>query len=162
MAPYSQKPIENLYDSIKNHLSSKYPLQDDLEHVGEHFFRTLFPVAYHHAVHQSSAQTTNVAKDFHDDYKNCLIHVYDDLQPFGSIPNTLSKSLVQSVRASSILMRALDTGAEILTEIEGLDSSDVSVQCKQALLRMHFCASCKGHNHNHAKSCRGYCVNVMR
>lgn len=121
----------------------------------------LFPVAYHHAVHSSSnSDTTN--GDFHIDYKNCLMHTYDDLQPFGSIPKLLTKSMKQSIGAATIFIQALDRGADILASTEELDSDYLTSKCRHHLMKMNYCSQCKGISKHHVKSCYGYCTNVMR
>lgn len=145
-----------------SHISAQKPsFDDELESVIEKFFINLFPVAYHHAVH-SQGNNDAVAKDFHVDYKNCLTHTYGELQPFGEIPSKVSRNLVQSVSAANVLLRALDKGAEVLEGTENLPTDSLSVKCQHALLKMNYCASCKGHNHHHSEPCHGYCSNVMR
>lgn len=156
---------------------------DELEAVIDKFFRNLFPLAYHHAVHSQniatpapgsgeeetviSPLTTTSAdmasRDFHIDYKNCLTSSYETLRPFGDIPYSISRSLVQSVSSASTLLRALQRGTEVLSEIENLPfESSLSMKCQHALLRMNYCSACKGHNYHHLKPCYGYCSNVMR
>lgn len=138
---------------------------DELEAVIEKFFRNLFPLAYHHAVHSESneEESQGFTRDFHYDYKHCLTNSYDTLRPFGEIPFSISKSLVQSVTSASILLRALERGAEVLNEIEKLPiKTSLSTTCQNALLKMNYCAACKGHNYHHLKPCFGYCSNVMR
>ena len=140
---------------------------EQLESVVEKFFRNLFPLAYHHAVHSTSTEDDSsmqgAVKDFHSDYKNCLINSYEVLHPFGDIPYSISKSLEQSVTSASTLLRALEHGAEVLNEIENLPiESSLSSNCQKALLKMNYCAACKGHNYHHLKPCYGYCSNVMR
>jgi dally len=137
---------------------------DELEAVIEKFFRNLFPLAYHHAVHSDSGEDSSQAtRDFHIDYKNCLTNSYEALQPFGNIPDSIRSSLVQSVTSASTLLRALERGAEVLSEIENLPiESSLSVKCQHELLKMNYCAACKGHNYHHLKPCYGYCTNVMR
>lgn len=138
---------------------------DELEAVIDKFFRNLFPLAYHHAVHSDSGEEDSLqaTRDFHIDYKNCLTNSYEALQPFGDIPYSIKKSLVQSVTSASTLLRALERGAEILNEIENLPTeSTLSVKCQQALLKINYCSACKGHNYHHLKPCYGYCSNVMR
>lgn len=156
MSPLSRDPILELYGTVRNHLTST-SYADDLELVTDKFFRDLFPVAYHHAVVHADKDV-----DFHSDYKNCLTHTYDDLKPFGNIPQMLSSSLVASVSAASVLLRVLREGAEVLHKLDGLGTENLQPSCKAALLKMNYCASCKGRNHNHAKPCAGLCKNVMR
>ncbi|XP_053688713.1 division abnormally delayed protein [Sabethes cyaneus] len=156
MSPLSREPILELYETIRNHLTSA-SFTDDIGLVTDKFFRNLFPVAYHHAVVHADKDV-----DFHSDYKNCLIHTYDDLKPFGDIPQQLANSLVTSVGAASVLLRVLREGAEVLNKLDELGAENLQDTCKAALLRMNYCASCKKYNHNHAKPCAGLCKNVMR
>lgn len=156
MSPLSREPILELYETIRNHLTAA-SFTDDLGLVTDKFFRNLFPVAYHHAVVHADKDV-----DFHSDYKNCLIHTYDELKPFGEIPQQLSSSLVASVSAASVLLRVLREGAEVLNKLDELGTENLQGSCKAALLKMSYCASCKRHNHNHAKPCAGLCKNVMR
>lgn len=185
MSPLSRTPITELYKSIRSYIQSHKPLShdsggvndDELEAVIEKFFHNLFPLAYHHAVHsqnaasglhetgeEQDAHSTEISsRDFHIDYKNCLINSYESLQPFGEIPLTISRSLVQSVSSASTLLRALQRGANVLTDIENLPiESSLSTKCQHALLKLNFCSACKGHNYHHLKPCYGYCSNVMR
>ncbi|XP_049291064.1 division abnormally delayed protein [Anopheles funestus] len=168
MSPLSREPIRELYETIRLNLIADRP-GDDLELVTGKFFRNLFPVAYHHAIHSdvlhgtergrsASAGVSN--RDFHSDYKNCLVHTYDELKPFGMVPQQLSSSLVSSVSAASVLLRALREGSEVLLKLEEIGVSAPS--CRNALLRMNYCGSCKRYNHLHAKPCSGLCQNVMR
>lgn len=156
MSPLSRDPILELYGTIRNHLTST-SFTDDLDLVTDKFFRHLFPVAYHHAVVHADKDV-----DFHSDYKNCLIHTYDDLKPFGDIPHQLSSSLMGSVSAASVLLRVLREGGEVLNKLDELGTENLQGSCKAALLKMNYCASCKRYNHNHAKPCAGLCKNVMR
>lgn len=173
MSPLSREPIRELYETIRLNLIADRTPGDDLELVTGKFFRNLFPVAYHHAIHsdvvhgtergagRTSTGGSGVAnRDFHSDYKNCLVHTYDDLKPFGMVPQQLSSSLVASVNAASVLLRALREGSEVLLKLEEVGVSAPS--CRQALLRMNYCGSCKRYNHLHAKPCAGLCQNVMR
>lgn len=128
----------------------------------EKFFRNLFPLAYHHAVHSRDADDESMARDFHVDYKVCLEKSYDTLQPFGEIPNTISRMLTQSVGAANVLLRSLEQGEKIVGETANLPIDTLSIKCQHALLKMNYCASCKGHNYHHSKPCYGYCSNVVR
>lgn len=163
MSPLSRSPILELYKSIRSHISSQKSLhEEELEAVIEKFFRNLFPLAYHHAVHSRDADEESMARDFHVDYKNCLEKSYDVLQPFGDIPQSISRMLVQSVGSANVLLRSLDNGVKIVGETESLPIDTLSVKCQHALLKMNYCASCKGHNYHHSKPCYGYCSNVVR
>ncbi|XP_058119639.1 division abnormally delayed protein [Anopheles coustani] len=174
MSPLSREPIRELYETIRLSLVASErspPTGEDLAFVTSKFFRNLFPVAYHHAIHSdilhgsergertgSPAEAGN--RDFHSDYKNCLVHTYTDLKPFGMVPQQLAGSLVSTVNAASVLLRALREGAEVLLKLEEVGVSAPS--CRKALLRMNYCGSCKRYNHLHAKPCSGLCQNVMR
>ncbi|XP_052859669.1 division abnormally delayed protein [Anopheles cruzii] len=169
MSPLSREPIRELYETIRFNLVADRPFGgDDLELVTDKFFRNLFPVAYHHAIHSTGASqgrnggaaAANSNRDFHSDYKNCLVHTYNDLQPFGSVPRELASSLVSSVGAASVLLRVLRDGADVLTKLEEIGVT--SPLCKKALLRMNYCGSCHLFDHLHAKPCSGLCHNVMR
>ncbi|XP_050094724.1 division abnormally delayed protein [Anopheles aquasalis] len=168
MSPLSRNPIRELYETIRVNLVSERPgAADDLELVTDKFFRNLFPVAYHHAIHSdmqqdrgSSSSGGSGKRDFHSDYKNCLVHTYNDLQPFGSVPRELSASLVSSVSAASVLLRVLREGADVLAKLEEIGVT--APLCKKALLRMNYCGSCNLFDHLHAKPCAGLCQNVMR
>lgn len=146
-----------------SHISTHKSLhEDELEAVIEKFFRNLFPLAYHHAVHSRDSDEETMARDFHVDYKNCLEKSYDTLQPFGDIPQTISRMVVQSVGAGNVLLRSLDQGGKIVGDAENLPIDSLSVKCQHALLKMNYCASCKGHNYHHSRPCHGYCSNVVR
>jgi len=136
--------------------------EEELEGVIEKFFKSLFPLAYHHAVHSRDADEETMARDFHIDYKNCLEKSYDTLQPFGEIPHSISRTLVQSIGAANVLLRSLDQGGKIVGEAESLPIDTLSIKCQHALLKMNYCASCKGHNYHHLRPCYGYCSNVVR
>lgn len=103
-----------------------------------------------------------MSRDFHVDYKNCLLKSYDTLLPFGEIPYSISQSLVRGVGAANVLLRSLDRGADVLAEMDTLPVDTLSIKCQHALLKMNYCAACKGHNYHHSKPCYSYCSNVMR
>lgn len=148
---------------LSSQISSQKPLHDDeLEAVIEKFFRNLFPLAYHHAVHSRDADDESMARDFHIDYKNCLEKSYDTLQPFGEIPQSISRMLVQSVSSANVFLRSMEQGGRIVGEAEALPIDTLSIKCQHALLQMNYCASCKGHNYHHSRPCYGYCSNVVR
>lgn len=148
---------------VRSHISSQKSLhEEELEAVIEKFFRNLFPLAYHHAVHSRDADEESMARDFHVDYKNCLEKSYDVLQPFGEIPASIIRMLVQSVGSANVLLRSLEHGGKIVGETESLPIDMLSVKCQHALLKMNYCASCKGHNYHHSRPCYGYCSNVVR
>lgn len=139
----------------------------DFDSLVKKFFQALFPLAYHHSIADSSASTTSPMPvgDFHGDYKNCLRHTFDDLQPFGHIPKTLAASLQQSLNAATLFVNALEQGAQVLAATEKIDSEYLSPKCKLHLLKMDYCSKCNGQRatgSGHVKSCFGYCTNVLR
>jgi dally len=130
--------------------------------VIEKFFHKLFPLAYHHAVHSRDADEESMSRDFHVDYKNCLEKSYDTLQPFGDIPNSVSRMMLQSVGAANTLLRSIEQGADIVGETERLNIDSLSDKCRSAILKLNYCATCKGNNYHHSRPCYGYCSNVVR
>lgn len=154
---YGIHPLElPLSSNHRSHINSRS--DSDFYQVVKQFFVELFPVAYHHAVHSSTGDTG----DFHVDYKNCLMHTFDDLQPFGVIPKTLTKQLIQSIGTSTVFVTGLERAADILASIEELDSDSLTPNCRKHLMKMSYCAQCNGYNKHHTRSCGGYCLNVMR
>ena len=119
----------------------------------------MFPIAYHHAVHSQSA---NANGDFHTDYKNCLMHSFSSLSPFGDLPSKIAYRLSKSVEATNVFTQALDRGAEILASTEEIGSDYLTEKCRHQLMKMTFCPQCNGLSKQRAKSCHGYCSNVMR
>lgn len=138
---------------FSRHLSSK---QDpEFNQNVQRFFNELFPIVYHQL-----AVADNV--DFHSDYKHCLMHTFDDLQPFGTIPKQLAKQLYQSMETATIFLTGLQRAADILTSIEELDTNALTPNCQKQLMKMNYCAQCSGFSRHHTKPCNGYCLNVMR
>lgn len=90
------------------------------------------------------------------------MHTYDDLQPFGAIPKTLAKNLIQSLGAATIFVTSLDRGADILAKAEVIDTDSLTPKCRQHLMKMNYCPQCNGISKLRTKSCYGYCTNVMR
>uniref|UniRef100_A0A336M3A7 CSON011353 protein n=2 Tax=Culicoides sonorensis TaxID=179676 RepID=A0A336M3A7_CULSO len=161
MSQLSRQPIAELYKSIRSHfLSMVSNNDDDLENSVYKFFIELFPVAYLHGINSEQAIKQTKVFDFHNDYKHCLTRMYDQFQPFGSIPKMLSKSIVQSVQMGSVFLKALTGGADVLSNVESLSATNLDKNCKEALVKMSYCSSCKGYSH--VKPCYGYCMNVMR
>lgn len=147
--------------------------EESLEQHIQNFFTQLCPVAYLHVINSAST-TSSVSSsaslhhkssaliDFHDDYKNCLTRSYDKFRPFGETPQMLAKSLMRGVSTAAMFLKGLTGGAEVLIGAEQLDVATLDINCKQALLRMTYCSSCRGYGPNQAKPCYGYCMNVMR
>lgn len=126
------------------------------------FFRNLFPVSYHHVLYgdMGDKQSPSESKDFHEDYKRCLSHSYDQLYPFGDVPRIVARSLERSLTASNMFVFALERGSEVLSSVDQLDDIHFEPKCSSHLLKMNFCQECNGTKK--VKSCRGYCLNVMR
>lgn len=55
---------------------------------------------------------------------------------------------------------ALERGSEVLASVEQLDDIAFDPKCLSHLLKMNYCQDCNGSPK--IKSCRGYCLNVMR
>lgn len=127
------------------------------------FFRNLFPIAYHHVLHADTEEKVSPAAsmDFQEDYKRCLIHSYDNLFPFGDIPRLLARAVDRSLTASNMFVVALERGAEVLSSVDHLDEINFEPKCTSHSLKMNFCQDCNGAQQR-VKSCRGYCLNVMR
>nr|BAB60703.1 Dally [Drosophila melanogaster] len=176
MVPSSRMMIHQLYTEIMNHLiyTSNYTnsngqlgrrgigsVQSNLEEAVRHFFVQLFPVAYHQMVHLSK----NNLGDLHEDYVNCLQHNFDEMHPFGDIPQQVQSNLGKSVHMSNVFMNALLQAAEVLSEADALYGEQLTDTCKLHLLKMHYCPNCNGHHsssRSETKLCYGYCKNVMR
>lgn len=124
------------------------------------FFRNLFPVAYHHTLYADDKSSPAASMDFNEDYKRCLVHSYDNLFPFGDIPRILARSVDRSLTASNMFVVALERGAEVLASVDQLDEINFEPKCSSHLLKMNYCQECNGAQK--VKSCRGYCLNVMR
>lgn len=159
----------NTPHAFTSHINGRNDI--DFDTLVTKFFSSLFPVAYHGAVHldqhnnkQSSAAAAAQTPigDYHGDYKNCLRHTYDELQPFGSIPKQLAGSLQHSLGAATVFVTALERAADILASTEDLTADALTPKCRQHLLRMTYCSKCNGIGGAAGKSCYGYCTNVMR
>lgn len=162
MLPLSKELIGTLYGHILQYFNGA---EDSLDDHIQTFFYNLFPIAYHQEVHlNNNNQSTG---DLSDDYITCLKNSFGDLHPFGDVPKELSKNLVQSMDAAKIFVNALNKGAEILSDIykkDMLHTTDhyLSPKCQTHLLKMSYCKECNGISKPRAKTCYGYCLNVMR
>jgi dally len=137
-----------------SHISTELSHEYGLESTIDVFFKDLFPLAYHHAVESHVMAELNV------DYKNCLRNSYENLKPFGDIPQITSRILTQYIGSSNIFLRALDEGGKIVAEIENFSSENLSESCRKALFKMDHCGMCKGYADS--KPCHSYCSNVLR
>lgn len=128
------------------------------------FFKNLFPIAYHHVLYPDNEEKSSPAAsmDFQEDYKRCLVHSFDNLMaPFGDTPRKLVRSIERSLTTSNMFVMALERGAEVLSSVDQLDEINFEAKCSSHLLKMNFCQDCNGVQQK-VKSCRGYCLNVMR
>lgn len=117
-------------------------------------------MAYHHTLYADDKASPAASMDFNEDYKRCLVHSYDNLFPFGDIPRILARSVDRSLTASNMFVVALERGAEVLASVDQLDEINFEPKCSSHLLKMNYCQECNGAQK--VKSCRGYCLNVMR
>ncbi|XP_069967779.1 division abnormally delayed protein isoform X2 [Bactrocera oleae] len=166
MVPQSSELIHQLYSEIMNHLrnansnSINSGSVNSLSNLGDaiqKFFVNLFPVAYHQAVHLSKDNYG----ELHEDYINCLKHTFDDLQPFGSIPQEIKRNLLQSVQTATMFLNSLQQSAEVLSETDQLYSLYLTDSCQKHLLKMSYCPSCNGLQKTQVKPCYSYCMNVF-
>lgn len=134
----------------------------DIEKSVHSFFVDFFPVVYHHVLLSGESGETTVGglRDFRADYKKCIKHTYENVLPFGHVPQNLARSLQQSVGAAGVFLRALEHGASVLESVEQLDESHFGLKCSSHLVKMNYCQECDGIRK--VKSCHGYCLNVMR
>ncbi|XP_059218906.1 division abnormally delayed protein [Stomoxys calcitrans] len=161
MLPLSRKLIVQLYSEITSNIKSTGSNAlnaNTLESVIHKFFVNLFPVAYHQVVHLNKQSYG----ELHEDYINCLKHVYDDVQPFGTIPKEISRNLMQSIQTAHIFINALHQSAEVLSETDDLYAAHLSESCQRHLLKMSYCPRCNGLLKSHVKTCYSYCMNVLR
>lgn len=134
-----------------------------MEHTINAFFRNLFPMAYLSIINTNDTSThLNQIKYFHPDHHNCLVRVYDQFEPFGSLPHQISDSLYRSVGAASTFIKALIGGVDVLRATEQIEIEHLDKSCSEALFKMSYCSSCQGYNGSYAKPCYSYCINVMR
>lgn len=108
----------------------------------------------------SDFASSTAATDFQADYKKCIKHTFDDVQPFGDVPRTLARALQQSVGAADVFLRSLEQGASVLESVEQLDEGLFGAKCTSHLVKMNYCQECNGSRK--VKTCHGYCLNVMR
>lgn len=135
------------------------------------FFLDIYPIVYHHVLlfEKDTSSHAEATKDFHSDYKKCIKHTYETIQPFGDVPRNLAVALKQSVGAAAVFLRALEQGASVLESVEQLDESHFGAKCAAHLVKMNYCQECDNEGSSSSssssrrvKSCHGYCTNVMR
>lgn len=137
----------------------------EVEKVVQQFFVDFFPIVYHHVLLSgdtaaTGAEASGTGKDFRADYKKCIKHTYEDVLPFGHVPQNLARALQQSIGAAGVFLRALEHGASVLESVEQLEESHFGAKCSSHLVKMNYCQECDGSRK--VKTCHGYCLNVMR
>lgn len=167
MAVLSKPSIKALYQAMVDYVSpSNTPdtlqqplIRDMLQNRFIEFFAKLFPIAYHNAVNPHMTE-----QDFTETFKTCLYKTMGEIQPFGDIPNQVSKSVSKSLEATRVLVQALTLGKTVLDRSDSVLFSGTSPQqeaCYSALLRMTYCPRCRGIGPA-VRPCSGFCTNVMR
>lgn len=149
--------LSNCTEFFFSHINTKPSEEYGLEPAIEIFFKNLFPIAYHHAV---ESHDIKFMEELSVDYKSCLKKNYENLKPFGDIPLITSRILTQYIGSSNIFLRALDEAGRIVNDMEKFATNNISPNCQKALLKMDYCAQCKGLSDS--KPCRSYCSNVLR
>uniref|UniRef100_A0A6M2DPX6 Putative heparin sulfate cell surface proteoglycan n=1 Tax=Xenopsylla cheopis TaxID=163159 RepID=A0A6M2DPX6_XENCH len=161
-------PVTALYDSIRKHISSfnnaevkeisdvttiPASTSHPLDKAVRQFFERLFPLAYHHIAHFGLT-------DFTEEYKQCLMENYDEIQPFSDAAKRLSSSLRRSLQATRLLLHALVEGRNILQDIDETLSVEQDKECLKAMTKMTYCSKCNGLKAS--RPCAGFCLNVLR
>jgi len=166
MAVLSRPSILALYQAMVDYVSPintpddlQQPLtRETLQERFIDFFTRLFPIAYHHAINPDR-------QDFTEKFKTCLYEAMNDIQPFGDIPEEISKSVSKSLEATRVLVQALTLGKTVLDRTDSVlfaaSSGSQQDACYEALLRMTYCPRCKGIG-NTVRPCSGFCTNVIR
>ncbi|XP_022257815.1 glypican-5-like isoform X2 [Limulus polyphemus] len=147
MEPDVQTITGQLYSGLKDFLQGK---NIDLEIQLSEFFTSIFPHVYRHIINDNLA-------DFGDEFTNCLRKAQPDIKPFGARPKSLSLRVVKSFEDVRTFLEALSLGLEV---VNTTDRQVFGAECKKALVRMTYCAHCRGLTA--IKPCSGYCLNVAR
>lgn len=106
----------------------------------------------------------SLTADFTEEYKECLLKSYNELQPFGETPQNVAQSLAKSLDSTRLLFQSLETGIEVLNATNTLmieNNGKNNNECRTALMKMAYCPKCLGLNEN-VKPCSGYCLNILR
>ena len=161
MSVLANQPISTLYSNIRRYVKIHETDNDialgklDIKSSIHHFFRDIFPLVYHQAVHSTT-------KDFTDYYKTCIKKSFDDIEPFGDIPKDISHSMQRSLESVRLLLQAFQTGSEVLNStVDTLVEDNYTQICADALVKLVSCPKCLGYNLP-IKTCTGYCLNVFR
>lgn len=168
MAVQSRPSIRALYQALVDYVSPantpdnlQQPVSREMlqERFAE-FFTQLFPIAYHNAINPEQDQ-----QDFTDKFKACLNQTMEDVQPFGDVPQEIFKQIGKSLEATRVLVQALTVGKTVLEKTDSVlfiadRSSPQQEACYDVLLRMSYCARCKGIKS--AMPCVGFCINAIR
>ncbi|XP_076149890.1 glypican-5 isoform X2 [Alosa pseudoharengus] len=120
------------------------------------FFDDLFPLVYGRLVNPGEEAAAGGA-GLSGERLDCLRMTRQDVNPFGGHPRALSRELGAALRAGRALAQALGLGTELMN---ATDAAVLSRDCSRALVRMQYCAHCRGLTL--IKPCPGYCLNVLR
>ncbi|KAK9504521.1 hypothetical protein O3M35_010837 [Rhynocoris fuscipes] len=164
-----RQPLSELYRTLAEYLEKAELIPTDLppavpsndgillEASVMKFYRELFPLVYHQAVHHLKAQ------DFTPNYKSCLKDHTESIAPYGTIARKMANNVAQSFETTKVLLQALTLGLEVLNTTDEIMSrkEENSDSCRDALLRLYYCPKCLGIASN-VKPCNNYCLNVMR
>jgi len=120
----------------------------DLEEAMNHFFTTLY---------QRMFTVMNAQYPFDDKYLICVNTHMKELKPFGDVPKKLSMEVKRSFIATRTFTQALNTGRDVVTKMQSLNSSP---ECRAAVMRMSMCPVCSGLPE--LKPCRPFCLNVLK
>ncbi|KAG5286588.1 hypothetical protein AALO_G00016610 [Alosa alosa] len=119
------------------------------------FFDDLFPLVYGRLV--NPGEEAVAGGGLSGERLDCLRMTRQDVNPFGGHPRALSRELGAALRAGRALAQALGLGTELMN---ATDAAVLSRDCSRALVRMQYCAHCRGLTL--IKPCPGYCLNVLR
>ncbi|XP_063074605.1 glypican-5 isoform X2 [Engraulis encrasicolus] len=120
------------------------------------FFDDLFPLVYSRLVNPGDVAAT-AGMGLAGDRLDCLRMTRQDVNPFGGHPKALARELGAALRAARALTQALGLGMELMN---ATDAAVLTRDCSRALVRMQYCAHCRGLTL--IKPCPGYCLNVLR
>ncbi|XP_071440401.1 glypican-5-like, partial [Hetaerina americana] len=122
------------------------------------FFTELFPLVYRHALNSH----LRPGDHFTGDFDACLRATRSEVLPFGDSPRRAASSVGRALGATRVLLRSLRTGsAAVSTASRRLQRSGRSSPCDAALLRMTYCARCRGISPS-LRPCAGLCLNALR
>ncbi|XP_078736297.1 glypican-5-like [Lampetra fluviatilis] len=92
-----------------------------------------------------------------ESYVACVRRLRGEVNPFGPVPRTMEARVESAVTAAGTFVRALNAGVEVINMTEHVA---VSRDCALVLLRVQYCAHCRGLTL--IKPCGGLCLNALR